>query len=479
MTKIRSNFVQKSIMDYEKLAQELKENAKTTVKSLLDETVRDTYNQILSEASDEEYEETEIDDNGSEGNETDGSETESDATGSETTEGEATEGEEGEEEGSDAEEGLEDVEDSEEAETPEEDEGEDVEGTDAELDGGLEDDSEGWSEFDKYKVSDDTYNFSDANDEELIKVYKLLKGDDNVVVNTDSNNNVTIKDNENGAEYLVTIGDNGGEEKAVENEFDDSMNESTIFEVVLEDKNMTMDDYQKKDVISGPKVRKPKGKDWDKGVKISNDRPWPGNAKAKSAPFNEEEEVDGADLEEATNVGGFVQQNTVSKSHIPNSNGRKARNASVAGKKEKSTSEPRYSGSMTAESVKKIMDKANKIFNENKELKKTLVEFNKTLEEAVVTNFNLGQIVRLFTENSTTADEKKAIVNRFANEAKTVEQAKTLAESINNELKKKTTLQINEDKQFTTNGSQKINESTIYKSKDLIESLDLMHRVCK
>ena len=463
-------------MDYEKLAQELKENAKTTVKSLLDETVRDTYNQILSEASEEEYEETEIDDNSSESNESEDAETE-------------VNGENSQEENTDvddgvAEEGFEGDDESEEAETSEEDVEEDAENAEAELENDLEDDGEDWSEFDKYKVSDDTYNFSEADDDELVKVYKLLKGDDNVVVNTDDDNNITIKDNENGTEYLVSVGGENaenGDESVEEDEFDKGMNESTIFEVVLEDTNMTMDDYQKKNVINGPKVR-PVGKntkDWDKGVKFNNGKPWPGNAKSKSAPFNEEEDIDGNDLEEATNVGGFVQQNSVSKSHIPNSNGRKARNSSVAGKKTKDTSEPRYSSSVTAESVKKIMDKANKIFNENKELKKTLVEFNKTLEEAVVTNYNLGQIVRLFTENSTTAEEKKAIVNRFANEAKTVEQAKCLAESINNELKKKTTLQINEDKQFTTNGSKKINENTIYKSKDLMESLDLMHRVCK
>ena len=40
-------------------------------------------------------------------------------------------------------------------------------------------------------------------------------------------------------------------------------------------------------------------------------------------------------------------------------------------------------------------------------------------------------------------------------------------------------MDINEDKQFTTNGSKMINEQQIYQSKDLLESLDLMHRLCK
>ena len=40
-------------------------------------------------------------------------------------------------------------------------------------------------------------------------------------------------------------------------------------------------------------------------------------------------------------------------------------------------------------------------------------------------------------------------------------------------------MNINEEKQFTTNGSKMINETQIYQSQDLMESLDLMHRLCK
>ena len=52
-------------------------------------------------------------------------------------------------------------------------------------------------------------------------------------------------------------------------------------------------------------------------------------------------------------------------------------------------------------------------------------------------------------------------------------------ETISRELQKKNTMNINEDKQFTANGSNKINETPIYQSKEVINSLDLMHRICK
>ena len=74
---------------------------------------------------------------------------------------------------------------------------------------------------------------------------------------------------------------------------------------------------------------------------------------------------------------------------------------------------------------------------------------------------------------------KQEIIERFGKEAKTVEQSKNLYESISRELKKNNKMDINEDKQFTTTGSKMINEKQIYQSKDLMESLDLMHRLCK
>jgi hypothetical protein len=125
------------------------------------------------------------------------------------------------------------------------------------------------------------------------------------------------------------------------------------------------------------------------------------------------------------------------------------------------------------------MAQANKILRENEELKKALGEFRKLAEAASVTNLSLGKIIRLVTENSTTQSEKREIIARFGNEAKTVEQAESLYEAISRELKKNRSMEINEDKQFTTQGTKKINETPIYQSKDVLESLDLMHRLCK
>ena len=100
-----------------------------------------------------------------------------------------------------------------------------------------------------------------------------------------------------------------------------------------------------------------------------------------------------------------------------------------------------------------------------------------SLKEAAVTNHNLAQIIKLISENTTSQDEKKEIITRFAKEGKTIEASKNLYESISNDLKKSQKMSITEDKSLTVEGSKKINETSIYRSPDLMESLDLMHRM--
>lgn len=489
MKDIRSNFVKESLLDYETLANSLKENTSNAVKDLLAEAVRETYTKLLTEESEDEYEVEEVDDTDSEMT-NDAEQTQDAELPAETEEG-------GEEFGGEEESEL----GSEETiEEPAVEGGEDVEmGADSEEDG--------WAEFDKYKVSDGEYDFSNAEDEEIVKVYKLLKDEDQVLVNVDKESQkVEIKDNQTGAEYLLDLSSfNGGgccgtecaAEEPLEDELDfggndaegdldfenDNMNEQRIFEVVLNEYDSHVgytDNYQKKDVMTTPSNEEP-GKnvnDWDAGVPKGKSKPWA--SKGSDKPFekkvNEEEET----IEEAgMNVGGFVQQNSTSRSDVPNSNGRSARNMHQGAKQVKGTATPRYSN---ATNESKMMDKVNKILKENEELKNALTKFKTVLQEAAVTNVNLGQIIKLISENSTTKAEKQEIIERFGKEAKTVEQSKSLYESISRELKKNNTntnVNLTEGKQFTANSSKMINETQIYQSKDLMDSLDLMHRLCK
>lgn len=466
---IRTKAVKDSLLEYESIAKSLRENTESAVKSLLSETVKEAYAKILSEDEDKDYEEEEVEDT------------------VDTTE---ENGAESQEEAQDALEDEPQVE--EETETEVETETEPT-----------EDGEDEWAEFEKYKVGEDEYDFNNAKDDEIVKVYKLMKNGDQVVV-TQDDDKVHIQDNEAGTEYLVSLGDDSAEEfedeTNLENDFDD-MNESQerLFELVLEyDSNVGYTDkYQKKDVMTNPGMSEPaKGmNDWDAGVPHGTEKPFSGYKGGKKnkadKPFNAakgktvEEELDidqnleecgDVELEEGTNVGGFVQQNTTSKSHIPTSNGRKARNASKGGVHTNGTPTPRYA---TAETNEAFTRKLNKIVKENKQMMEALGKFRDALKEASVVNYNLGQIINLISENSTTKDEKREIISRFNKEARTIEESKNLYNAISRELKKAQKMDINEDKQIVAEGSKKINETTIYKDKDVLNSLDLMHRMMR
>ena len=498
--KIRSNFVKESLLDYNNLANTLKENTESAVRDLLKETVLEQYAKILTEGEDEdEYDVEEVDDTDSVNASEDGEAAEGAADGMES-------------DGAD-EEGNEETDIT--PETDESGEG-DIEG-DVDTDDASGDDGEGWSEFDKYKVSDDEYDFSNAEDDEIVKVYKLLKDDDQVVVSK-TDDKVSIADNETGAEYIIDLGGGGasavasepaggdemefeveaegGDEYEDENELnqDEDMNESRIFEIALNEYNSNVgytDNYQSKDVMTNPGMSEP-GKnvnDWDKGVPKDSKKPWSGkkNDKSENQPFTAEK---GKTVEQEEAMDDIVEQaihelktrqehtaNVGSTSRTDGDNGnrrRKGRSFHTAQKgQETGTGDNPYSTQ-----VESIVNKANKIFEENQALKAALKKFKSTLEEAAVTNVNLGNIIKLVMENTTSKDEKKDIIARFGNEARTIEASKSLYESISRDLKKNSKMNIDESRDYSVN-DQKINETQIYRSNDILNSLDLMHRICK
>ena len=498
--KIRSNFVKESLLEYNNLANTLKENTESAVRDLLKETVLEQYAKILTEDEDEDkYDVEEVDDTDSVNASEDDDATEDVADGMDSEDAEDGDG-------------LEDAE--------ADDVDADAAGTeDIAVDGVTEDDGDGWSEFDKYKVSDDEYDFSNAEDDEIVKVYKLLKDDDQVVV-TKTDDKVNIKDNETGAEYLIDLGgedetadagigefdtevDDFGEDD-FENQEDEDMNESRIFEIALNEYDSNVgytDNYQNKDVMTNPGMSEP-GKnvnDWDKGVPKDSKKPWSGKKgdKSENQPFTaekgrtveEEDAIDDAATEAIQELKTRQEHtaNVGSTSRTDGDNGnrrRKGRSFHTAQNgQETGTGDNPYSNNSPKDvnvnvKVEGFIRKANKIFNENRQLKSALMQFKNTLEEAAVTNVNLGNIIKLVMENSTTKDEKKEIIARFGNEAKTVEASNTLFESISRDLKKKSKMNIDESKEYAVN-ENKINETQIYRSNDILNSLDLMHRICK
>lgn len=190
-TNKNKNSVSQALMDLEEMKKLLKENTRGAIQAMLAESVKDALNSSIEDEDEDEY--TISDENESEPEVMDNDEKESE----ECEGGDCpVHGDEDNEESEDeAAEGNEEAEDSDDAE---------------------------WSEFDKFKDKEGAYDFSgmdddEASDEAIIKVYRLLKDTDQVIVKKDGNR-AELKDIENGTEYVIDFGD--GEVEKVDDDSD-------------------------------------------------------------------------------------------------------------------------------------------------------------------------------------------------------------------------------------------------------------------
>ena len=461
--KNKKKTVSEALLEMDKVSKALKEESKATLSSLLSEAVRQYINEEIAE-EDEDEKEYSIEDD-------------------------ATENENGDDETSVEDAGVESEEETpaEEPETNTEDLNEPEEG-----------DGEEWSGLDDFKVDDDTYDLTtgEKGDETLVKVYKLLKDEDQVVVKQDGDS-ISLKDGETGAEYVIKTGCEDETPMEEENEFEFEMGDESDAESefnndeedenVMEGKEMVYeislgytDNYQDKDPIQGLSNNEPSksGKSWHKGVPTGTEKPWA--SKGSNAPFeektscNEEEmltDIAADDLASGEEMPVAEATNVT----LPNRR-KKVKSHSM---QQKDYPKVAHHDSQNGD-YKALEEMVKKLQKENKEMKAMIPQIKKSLEESTLVNMKLGRIVNLISENATTKREKKDIIIRF-NEAKSVNEINTLYESVKRELTaasatKKTPMV--ENKAITADKPQVV-ETTVYQSNDLKEMLDFMKRMEK
>ena len=366
----------------------------------------------------------------------------------------------------------------------------------------------------QYQAGDeDTLDLTGEQDiQNVLKVYKSLSDDDQVVVKKEGDK-INLQDNETGAEYIIDLGTDeaetaaepameDGEAEQLAEEFDgdnfeenpnEMTNEETLFEIDLG----YTDNYQDKDPIDGLSNSEPSksGRSWHKGVPTGTEKPWAGKGTEKKGdPFDkavnenlteldddyfaaglndtgvaEVETEDGMPFDKK--VGEKVDENfTTSKYQKRHEVKTKATNSG----EEKNPMQTRNT-SIGNEYNAEINETIKKLKAKNKKLNEAVKELHKGLQEAYMTNVNLGKITKLFLENTTTQAEKLNIVERFSNEAKTPKQAQALYESISKQLaNNKTTI---DESKATEKAVVTESKSPAYKSQDLLDTIDLMNRV--
>lgn len=388
------------------------------------------------------------------------------------------------------------VEDVETEETSIDDETPEVEGEEAEVED-TEDAEDEWSDFEEYKVGDNDYDFTGVDGEMALKVYNKLNDDDEIFVTKDEDGNYEFKDEETGAEYVIELDADGNDEEAeVEDDLDldaeddeeeefeidlgeegededgeeleieldvvddeEAEDESEDDDELLSEEDLGYTDSYQKDVFNKkPNMSVPgdNNEDWSEGVPTGAEKPWAGKGDMK--PFGEKKQ----ELDE--NGNGLNAKHSMKKTQ--NRLNKDAQGQHVA------SEEGEYKGTLSEDKARKIINAAKAIQAENKLYKESIEKIKKSLVEAAVLNVNLGRIVSLLVNETTTKEEKQNILERF-NNVKTLKEGKVLYESIKKELNGSTKKTPIMERQISMSPS--LNETTFYTQSN--PSLNLMERM--
>jgi len=284
---------------------------------------------------------------------------------------------------------------------------------------------------------DDVMDMTGASHDEVLKVFKAMKPEDGIIVKKDGDE---IDFNTGDDEYIIKLDDESSEhEMSEENwsmeedetevdanseELSEEENDETIYEIDLDDMSDSSEESLPGDETS-----------------IEGD--------VEEGHF-ETEDGEGEFKESARTMGNGYHGGLDSKKKY------------FAGNK------------------RDINEEVSKLRKQNAEYKKALILFKEKLNEVAVFNANLAYATRLFTENSTTKQEKLNILKRF-DSVSTMNESKNLFKTINNELenKKPITESVVEKISTTksTSSTEVLSEAKAYENPQFKRMKDLMSKI--
>jgi len=288
-------------------------------------------------------------------------------------------------------------------------------------DTGAEMDSE-----DSDEMGDDVVDMTGADEDEVLKVFKAMGPEDGIIVKKDDDQ-IELEDGDD--EYIIKLDEEEAADEAIDETFDmptEEWNEEVngVDEVVYE-------------IELGEEEEEPKEEETEKEF--------------SETTFDEphEQEVGEAARTKWNPHGGA--------------------RAGIKSKK------------LFAAGAKEINEEVQNLKKQNDEYKKALVLFKEKLNEVAVFNANLAYATRLFTEHSTTKQEKLNILKRF-DSISTLKESKNLYASIKTELDTKKPVTESVVEKITTapstsSSSEVLSESKAYENPQFRRMRDLMGKL--
>ena len=299
------------------------------------------------------------------------------------------------------------------------------------------DDEELEMDFEDEMEDEDLIDITNMSDEELVKVFKLMGDQDGVIVQKEDDE-IHLKDENADVEYEIQLEgeDHELEEMMDMDEMEDSEEELEVSEMEHMDEEEVM-------------------------YEIEFDE-------------EEDEEEEEVELEETYEEAheGEAHKEEAKEAARTLGNGRAFGRRSLR----KPKAAPRH---LEVESYEKQI---SQLKEKNEEYKKALDLFRTKLNEVAIFNSNLAYATRLFTEHSTTKQEKINILKRFDN-VETLKESKNLYKSIKNELVSSTNVVtesvVNKVQKTPQKGSTNLVESKTYENAQFLRMKDLMSKINK
>ena len=283
---------------------------------------------------------------------------------------------------------------------------------------------------------EDVLDMTSASDAEVLKVFRAMKPDDGIVVKKEGDK---ISLNVDDEEYIIKLGDEGMGLNEGWDESEGQHDESMVDTEMLED-----DDIEPSD---------------EDGTIFEID-------------LDEEEAeviepVEGEVKKVESTEAARTKTNRHGNKNDQNRTGLPAKNVFKA-------------GTVTNEEVSTLKKQVQVLREKNEEYKKALVLFKEKLNEVATFNANLAFATKLFTEHSTTKQEKMNILKRF-DSVSTIKESKNLYSTINSELdNKKPMTEAIVDKitsNPTTSSTEVLSESKAYENPQFRRMKDLMNKI--
>ena len=308
---------------------------------------------------------------------------------------------------------------------------------------------------------DEVLDMTDASDDEVLKVFKSMKPEDGIVVKRDGDN-VELEDGDD--EYIIKLDD---EESEVEEEYNEEVSEEEVEESEVSETDMEEEVSEEEVSETDDTVYEIELEDVSE-EEVSEEEVSEEEVSEEEIDESEvsEEEMEEEVSEEEESHEEEVDEAARTKSNVHGDKG----GANRAGIKSKT----KYKAGAINEEVETLR-------KQNGEYKKALVLFKEKLNEVAVFNANLAYATRLFTEHSTTRQEKLNILKRF-DSVSSLTESKSTYKVIEGELGSKQNVTESVAKSIvstpTSSSSQEVlSETKAYESPQFKRMKDLMSKL--